>query len=244
MFYLSEILKCEEITKRFGGLTALNKVSFNVVKGEIFGIIGPNGSGKTTLLNVITGLLKPDGGRIMLDGTDITKLEPHKRVKLGIARMFQGMRVFPYLPVYLNVELVARAVYNNARLARAKTSWALTMSGLLPEAAELPIKLTPYKLRMLEFARILVSNPKIALLDEPFAGLESSEAESMIDLIKKFNSLGITFIIIEHRLRYLMKIANRVMVLNQGVKIAEGKPEEVVKNPQVIEVYFGGEARK
>ncbi len=236
---MDEILLVEGITKRFGGLVALKDVSFSVAKGEIFGIIGPNGSGKTTLFNVISGLLKPDRGRILFMGRDITKLKPHERTKLGIARTFQNMRVYPYLPVYYNVAIAARAIYKDKKLAHAKTTWALTITGLLAEASELAGSLTPYKLRMLEIARALVTNPKVMLLDEPFAGLNPDEAEMMIGLIRDLNSQGITFLIIEHKLRYLMKLANRVMVLSSGEKICEGKPQEVVSNPKVIEVYIG-----
>jgi len=236
----NDILNVVGVSKRFGGLLALNKVDVNVREGSIVGVIGPNGSGKTTLFNVITGILKPNEGRILFRGVDITNVKPHKRIKLGLARTFQNIRVYPYLPVYYNVELTARAVYEDPKLARAKTSWALTITGLLAEAGELPIKLTPYKLKMIELARALVSNPKLLLLDEPFAGLSVEEAESYVNTLLSLNRSGVTLLIIEHKLRYLMKIAEKVVVLSNGVKIFEGTPQEVVNNPKVLETYMGG----
>ena len=236
---MGSILECDGITKKFGGLIALDNVSFKVDTGEIFGIIGPNGSGKTTLLNVISGLLKPERGRVYFNGTDITNLKPHERVALGISRVFQGSRVYYYLPVYYNVVLTARSVLKDPRLARTRTTWALTLTGLLSEVAELPTRLTPYKLRMLELARAIVTRPRLILLDEPFAGLSQEEIENFISIVDYFRRSGTTFIIVEHKLRYLMKIADRVIVLNNGVKIFEGPPKEAVKNEEVIRAYLG-----
>ncbi|MEM4549956.1 MAG: ABC transporter ATP-binding protein [Sulfolobales archaeon] len=234
-----KLLVCDSVTKKFGGIVALDKVSLEVSKGELLGLIGPNGSGKTTLVNVISGVITPDEGRIVFEGKDITRLKPHRRVALGISRIFQGMRVYPYLPVYYNVSLSARSVYKDARLARAKTTWALTITRLLAEAGELPINLTPYKLRMVELARALVTGPKLVLLDEPFAGLSPSEIDEVIEIVKKLNENGLTFIIVEHKLRYLMKLVNRIVVLNEGKKIFEGKPDEAVSNEEVVRVYLG-----
>ncbi|MEM1651279.1 MAG: ABC transporter ATP-binding protein [Sulfolobales archaeon] len=234
-----KLLVCDSVTKKFGGIVALDKVSLEVSKGELLGLIGPNGSGKTTLVNVISGVITPDEGRIVFEGRDITRLKPHRRVALGISRIFQGMRVYPYLPVYYNVSLSARSVYKDARLARAKTTWALTITRLLAEAGELPINLTPYKLRMVELARALVTGPKLVLLDEPFAGLSPSEIDEVIEIVKKLNENGLAFIIVEHKLRYLMKLVNRVVVLNEGKKIFEGKPDEAVSNEEVARVYLG-----
>ncbi len=236
---MESILACDRVTKRFGGLLALDRVSIEVRRGEILGLIGPNGSGKTTLINVINGVLTPDEGRILFEGKDITKLKPHERVALGISRTFQGMRVFPYLPVYYNVELSARSVLKDAKLARARTSWALTVAKLLAEAGELPVNLTPYKLKMVELARVLATNPRLVLMDEPFAGLSPEEIEELSGIIRKLNEGGLTFIVVEHKLRYLMRLAKRVVVLNEGRKIFEGSPGEVVKNEEVARVYLG-----
>ncbi len=236
---MNRVLIVEEVTKRFGGLIALRNVSLSVMKGEIFGIIGPNGSGKTTLFNIISGLLRPDKGKVVFMGKNITRLKPHERARLGIARTFQNLRIYPYLPVYYNVAISARAIHKDKKLAHAKTMWALTITGLLAEAKELAGTLTPYKLRMVEFARALAVDPKVMLLDEPFAGLNPSEAELLMDLIRNLNKQGITFLIIEHKLKYLMRLADRVMVLSYGEKIYEGRPYEVVKNPKVIEAYIG-----
>jgi len=236
---VEKLLVCDNVTKKFGGIVALDKVSVEVYRGELLGLIGPNGSGKTTLVNVITGVLTPDEGRVVFEGKDITRLKPHKRVVLGISRIFQGMRVYPYLPVYYNVSLSARSVYKDTRLARAKTTWALTITKLLAEAGELPVNLTPYKLRMVELARALVTSPKLVLLDEPFAGLSPGEIDETIEIIKKLNEKELTFVIVEHKLRYLMKLIKRVVVLNEGKKIFEGKPGEAVSNEEVAKVYLG-----
>lgn len=236
---MSSILVCDGITKRFGGLVALDNVSFKVDAGEILGVIGPNGSGKTTLINVISGLLKPERGRVYFNGRDITDLKPHERVALGISRIFQGSRVYYYLPVYYNVLLTARSVLKDSRLAKTRTTWALTLTGLLSEAAELPTRLTPYKLRMLELARAIVTRPRLILLDEPFAGLSQEEVGNVISIVEYFRRSGTTFIIVEHKLRYLMKMTERVIVLNNGVKIFEGPPKEAVKNEEVIRAYLG-----
>ena len=233
------MLKVESVTKRFGGLVALRNVSMSVNKNEIFGIIGPNGSGKTTLFNVISGVLRPDEGKVIFEDKDITHMRPSDRVKLGIARTFQTIRVFPYMPVYWNVMVTASSVYSDSRIAKARVSWALTITGLLGEAGELAGKLTPYKLKMLEFARCLVANPKLIMLDEPFAGLSPEEIERLISIILKLRENGLTFIIIEHKLKYLMRIANRIMALSLGEKVAEGKPDEVARHPKVIEAYIG-----
>lgn len=236
---MDKILVCDGITKRFSGVVALNRVSIEVARGELLGLIGPNGSGKTTLVNVVSGVIKPDEGRVLFEGRDITNLKPHKRVALGISRIFQGMRVYPYLPVYYNVELSARSILRDAKLARAKTTWALTVTKLLAEVGELPVNLTPYKLRMLELARALVTSPKLVLLDEPFAGLSPEEVNEVIKIIKRLNRDGLAFIIVEHKLRHLMKLAERVVVLNEGEKIFEGTPSEAVNNEEVARVYLG-----
>ncbi len=236
---MKSVLVCDGVTKRFGGLVALDRVSVEIHEGEILGLIGPNGSGKTTLINVISGVLLPDEGRVIFEGRDITKLKPHERVALGISRTFQGIRVFPYLPVYYNVELPARSVFKDARLARARTTWALTVTRLLGEAGELPVNLTPYKLKMVELARALVTNPRLVLMDEPFAGLSPEEIGEVSEIVRKLNESGIAFIVVEHKLRYLMKLAERVVVLNEGKKIFEGAPDEVVKSEEVARVYLG-----
>ncbi|MCS7099518.1 MAG: ABC transporter ATP-binding protein [Sulfolobales archaeon] len=236
---MGKLLICDNVTKRFGGLVAVNRVSVEVSRGELLGLIGPNGSGKTTLVNLISGVLAPDEGRVLFEGRDITKLKPHERVALGISRIFQGMRVYPYLPVYYNVELSARSVFKDAKLARSKTIWALTTTKLLAETLELPANLTPYKIKMVELARALVTNPKLVLLDEPFAGLSPEEVSEVIEIVRKLNGNGLTFIIVEHKLRYLMKIVGRVVVLNEGRKIFDGAPSEAVNNEEVSRVYFG-----
>ncbi len=251
------ILRVVNLTKRFGGLVALNKVSFNVYKNEIVGIIGPNGSGKTTLINCITGFLKPSSGRVFFKEKDITNIAPHKIVNMGIVRTFQIMRPYYSLPAYKNlvVPLMSSRVkkFGGWRGGGKHGDRDTVAIDILEELgferdARVPYKLagnlpTGY-LKRLELGRCLALNPEILICDEIFSGLSLSEVSSLVPLIRKLNEEGITLIMIEHRLKELFELANRVIALNFGEKIAEGSPKEVIEDPVVKEAYLGSEERK
>ena len=238
------LLEVENLTKRFGGLTAVNNVSFHIDEGEIVGLIGPNGAGKTTLFNLMTGFLKPDSGTVKLNGEDITGLEPYKIVNKGLARTFQIVRPFRHLPTIANV-LVALA----STRATKKIEWVKTperkalemledvgLTEMMMEPAEI---LSHGDLKRLEIARALATEPELLLLDEPFSGMNPIETDFLTKSIRTIHMDGHTMIMVEHKLRALMKLVKRVIVLHQGEKIAEGKPEEIAKNKKVIEVYMG-----
>jgi branched-chain amino acid transport system ATP-binding protein len=248
------MIKVENVTKKFGGLTAIDNVSFSVKKGEVLGIIGPNGSGKTTLINCITGFLKPTSGKIFFKNIDITGKKPHKIVNLGIARTFQIMRPYYSLPAYKNLIIPLMSVR-----VRRKGGWrGISIHGdrdtvaidILEELgferdAKVPYKLagtlpTGY-LKRLELGRALCLNPELLICDEIFSGLTSSEIASIVPLIKKLNEGGITIIMIEHRLKELFQVAENIIALSYGEKIAEGSSREVIENEKVREAYLGTE---
>jgi len=248
------ILQVQEVTKTFGGILALNRVSFDVREGEILGIIGPNGSGKTTVVNCITGFVKMSSGRIFFRGKDITGKPAHKIADLGITRTFQIMRPYYSLPAYKNLVIPLFS-------PRAKRTGGWRGGGKLGDRNTVGIDIleeigferdsfVPYKmasalptgyLKRLELARCLALRPEIVLCDEVFSGLSMSEIASMVPLIEKLQMDGITLIMIEHRLRELFRVADRVLVLNFGEKLFEGTPEEVMANEKVKEAYFGSE---
>ncbi len=248
------ILSVSKLSKSFGGLRALVDVSFEVKRGEIFGIIGPNGSGKTTLINCITGFLKPDGGKVYFKEKDITGLKPHKISQMGIARTFQIMRPYYSLPAYKNLIIPLWS-------PRAKRLGGWRGGGrhgdrdtvavdILEEIGFERDSRVPYKLastlptgyqKRLELARCIALRPEIIFCDEVFSGLSMSEVAGMIPLIEKMKMEGITLIMVEHRLRELFKVADRVMALNFGEKIAEGDPREVIEDRRVREAYLGRE---
>jgi len=248
------ILQVKNVKKAFGGVQALVDVSFTVSEGEIFGIIGPNGSGKTTLINCITSFIKMDSGRIFYRERDITKQAPHKIANLGITRTFQIMRPYYSLPAYKNLIIPLFS-------PRAKRTGGWRGGGKLGDRDTVGIDIleeigferdsfVPYKLasslptgylKRLELARCLALRPEIIICDEVFSGLSMSEIASMIPLIEKLQMEGLTLIMIEHRLRELFRVANRVMVLNFGEKIAEGIPEKVMEDENVKRAYLGSE---
>ena len=238
------LLEVENLTKRFGGLVAVNNVSFHVDEGEIVGLIGPNGSGKTTLFNLITGFLKPDSGTVRLRGEDITGLEPHKIVNKGLARTFQIVRPFRHLPTIANI-LVSLASPRGTR----KIEWLKTperkalemledvgLTDMMMEPAEI---LSHGELKRLEIARALATEPELLLLDEPFGAINPIETDFLTKSIRTMHMDGHTMMIVGHKLYALMKLVKRVIVLHQGEIIVEGKPEEIAKNKKVIEVYMG-----
>ncbi len=237
------LLQGKGITKRFGGLTALSGVDFHVERGEILGLIGPNGSGKTTLFNVISGLLRPEEGRLSFHGRDITNLAPHKRARLGIGRTFQIVRPLATMTVAQNVAtavLYGREGIAGFREAEERAHYILSFTGLSEKADRLPSELGLGERKRLEIARALALHPEIILLDEVFAGLNPAEISQAIDLTFRIKeAFGATIFMIEHVMKAVMGTCSRIIVLNFGTKIAEGSPREVASHPEVISAYLG-----
>ena len=244
------LLEVKNVSKSFGGLQAIMNVSFELNRGRILGIIGPNGSGKTTLVNLITGFVKPDAGKIYFKGRDITGLPPHKIANQGLVRTFQVMRPYHTLSAYKNLIVPL----NSPRVKASKEGKLGDIDAvaidILEEVGFERDARVPYKaagslplgyLKRLELGRCIAMRPELILCDEVFSGLSMSEITSLIPLLEKLRMQGITMMMIEHRLRELFRLADEVIVMSFGVKIAEGNPEDVMATPEVREAYLGPE---
>jgi branched-chain amino acid transport system ATP-binding protein len=236
-----EILQVNNVTQRFGQLAAVKDLSFEVEKGEIFGIAGPNGAGKSTLFNVITGFYHGSGD-IIFDGTNISGLRPHQICHKGIARTFQIPQLFLTLPMVENVRVGAHFGVRGAHDERERINEAISLVGLQGKEKVIAANLNLFDKKLTLIAAALATKPKLLLLDEPIGGLSPTEVRESVALIQKINKeLGLTIIVIEHLMKVLTKIAQRLMILHNGEKICLGSPEEVAKDKRVIEVYLGVE---
>ncbi|PGT91584.1 MULTISPECIES: ABC transporter ATP-binding protein [Bacillaceae] len=251
------LIQVKGLTKTFGGLTAVNSVDFEIEKGKVTAIIGPNGAGKSTFFNLISGFHQPSSGSVMFDSTDITSLKAHQIAKLGIARTFQTTNLFEQSTVLDNVLIGHRlrtssglfdAIFRTSRMKREekesleKAHEVLEFVGLTNLANKHVSEISQEEMKRTAFALALATDPVIVFLDEPAAGVNPEETDGLAELIKKMVSKGISVCLIEHKMQMIMNLADKIMVLNYGQKIAEGTPEEIKKNPAVIEAYLGGEA--
>ena len=251
------LLSVRGASKRFGGLAAVDDVSFDVERGRIVGVIGPNGAGKSTLFNLITGLLPLSAGAIHFDGSDMARVPAHGRSRIGMTRTFQIVRQFGHLAVADNVMLGGHAqmtqgflasllrlpavLAEDRRLRETALRW-LDFVGLSARAGE-PASIIPHgQQRLMEIARAMVVQPRLLLLDEPAAGLNGTETANLLDILRRLNAQGVSILIVEHDMKFIMNLCDRIVVLDHGARIAEGTPAEIRRNPAVIEAYLGRKA--
>jgi branched-chain amino acid transport system ATP-binding protein len=237
------MLSIQKVSKQFDGITAIKDVSFKIEKGEIVGLVGPNGAGKSTLLNVLSGIYLPSSGSVIFDGTDITGLRPDKVCKLGIAKTFQLVQSFPELTAIQNT-LVGALFGNSEKIsikeAEEKAEKYLEYVGYPMDKINYPVKnLNVVELKRIQLARALSTDPKLLLLDEVTTGLNPKESNDAISLIQKIRESGITILMVEHMMRVIMNVSDRIVVLHHGKKIAEGTPEHIAKDEKVISSYLG-----
>jgi branched-chain amino acid transport system permease protein len=233
------LLEVSDLSRAFGGLQAVEGVSFTVHEGAILGIIGPNGAGKTTLFNLLNGFTQPDRGRVQLEGRDVTGLKPNRICRLGVGRTFQVVRTFARMSVLQNVVVGALAATRSDQEALVLARAALERVGLSARADELAGTLSNQGLRLMELARALASRPKLLLMDETLAGLGRQEVEEMIGVIRSLAQTGTTVVIIDHTMQAMVRLADELLVLDHGRVLDRGAPAQVTHNPAVIEAYLG-----
>lgn len=235
------LLQIDHVNKHFGGVAALTDVSLSIQPGEIYGLIGPNGAGKTTLFNVIAGVMRPDEGRVVFDGTDITGWPAYRIARLGVGRTFQLMKPFDSLSVLDNVTVATLQRHRNRKAARRAAAEVVERVGLGPWAERKASVLSTAGYKRLELAKALGLEPSLLLLDEVLAGLVPSERARVVELLREIRGEGVTMLLVEHVMSAVMALSDHIYVLHHGEMLASGTPEKVTKDPRVIEAYLGEE---
>ena len=237
------VLECREIHMEFDGVHAVDGVSLSITPGEIVGLVGPNGSGKSTLINVLTAMYRPTGGRVVFDGSDITGQPAHLVSRLGIARTYQIPRPFESMTVLENVAFACMFRSNGLNLGRALPAAEeyVEFTGLSNVADSLPSQINLHQRKFLELARALATEPKLLMLDEVMSGLNPAEIDESVEMIRKIHASNVTLVVVEHLMRVVTKLASHMLVLNYGRLLAEGQPEQVMQDPEVVKAYLGKE---